>query len=129
MTTPKKFIPVSSCADCPPTTRHDCVLFNKDIEQGYRRVYEKTIHPSCPLDDYKEREQGSAWISVEDRLPETRECSTTSETVLMCIDGLTVIMGNIWKCGDVVSWQYVYGISIKNKKVTHWQPLPGKPEK
>ena len=63
----------------------------------------------------------SDWISVKDRLPEK------GEMVLVCRE----ILDGFWHDfaimryfgGHIMSWINVFGETIVDYKVTHWQPM------
>jgi hypothetical protein len=119
-----KYIKVTGCHDpfCPVykfkgAVGMVCHRITYKAEIGYspfneiqEHIDNKTFHPDCPLDDYKE----SKWISVEDRLPDT------------CITVLAVVDREGGKIEtafhDGCSWNSVYDI------VSHWQPLPQPPQ-
>lgn len=70
-----------------------------------------------------ERLKGDRWISVEDRLPESR-------TEILVYDNHKKIMSfavcDI--CFELVLWETLHDNQINNFVVTHWQPLPKAPK-
>ena len=66
----------------------------------------------------------SEWISVEERLPETRkthrDCSSTQ--VLVATKSIGVCIGSYHRNGT-----WMIG-SFGHRDVTHWQPLPPPPQ-
>ncbi len=65
----------------------------------------------------KSHAEKSAWISVEDRLPETET------TVLICTERGDIFSS--WASNEDVFW--FYGEEEDNR-ITHWQPLPEPPK-
>ena len=74
-------------------------------------------HADYAWQAWQARAQQSAWISVEDRQPETET------TVLICTKRGDIFSS--WASNEDVFW--FYGEEEDNR-VTHWQPLPEPPK-
>ena len=122
----KKHIIINGCHDCDYGRGYHCDDYkgyicdklwiaqpnNSDV---YKYKDAKTIHPDCPLKDYKEQE----WISVEDKLPDDAQYVLITYKQFSYDDSV-VRLG--WYCAFTDKWWH--GDDLVN--VIHWMPLPGK---
>ena len=74
-------------------------------------------HADYAWQAWQARAQQSAWISVEDRQPETET------TVLICTKRGDIFSS--WASNEDVFWFYD---EEEDNRVTHWQPLPEPPK-
>jgi hypothetical protein len=106
-----KQIKISGCHECDKkdTFRVLHCAYKGVLLQIDKQVFEKTIHPDCPLDDMDEQ---GGWISVDERLPE--EWQRVLFVVKLTFSCFIVIRN--------------YHSVTMNESLTHWQPLPDKPK-
>ena len=70
------------------------------------------------------------WISVEERLPETRDCilGQKSSKVIVAFQFDDGIQGTDTAHTLNGNWVFEDRITVVNRTVTHWMPLPEPPE-
>ena len=76
------------------------------------------------LEELAEVKAERSWISVKDRLPER---TMPPHDVLVCHDlNCGMYIDRAWYSHEKSKWRSAVGMNLK---VTHWMPLPEKPEK
>ena len=67
-----RYIRVTGCHDCPPSTRRECDVAHNDINGVSDCMDTKTIHPDCPLDsDFQKEVLITAELGMEIRRNES----------------------------------------------------------
>ena len=95
------------------------------IEQASDRIANQSTHIAALQQEIEKlRAQLPRWIPVEERLPEDR-----SDVLVVAYwhERWGVYMG--WCAPERVAWSVHIGIGDRSDiAVTHWMPLPGRPE-
>ena len=76
------------------------------------------------------------WIKISDKLPQRKESELYSERVLLfskCSVGSHILIGSYWvnRMDNSVHWvddTYDDEIMVNGIVITHWMPLPDRPE-
>lgn len=95
------------CENCPQNHEYGCD-YDKQTEEC------RTVNDALALIEHLEAKVPK-WISVEERLP---RCG---ERVLVTNDG------SVWEAYLSISHKWVRQEFVWAAKVTHWMPLPNKP--